>query len=201
MILRFVLEVAVAVLVVLFCGVAYFLYRRIHFPADRTLSDAVPFLRPVDREEVEELVDEAAEGFLRHNLGEREFRKAQKKRIARLLEQAGRMAHNAGFLREWARRERKTACTNGDEELRVASESLVNSCIEVRGGALAIQFTLRLWRLKALVFPPTSVFYLATLRKIDSFDLVFSYERLAEAAMDLSRFTPESLQESLEQRL
>jgi len=201
MIVRFPLELLLAFTLIFLCRLAWFLYRQAHFPADRTLEEVIPFLRPVYREEVEELTDPAGEEMLRLNLGERQFAKEQKRRMGRLLEQVQRMAHNAGFLREWARRERRTAWSLGDEQRKTASDRLVAACIEVRGGACAIQVALHVWRTKAAIYPPARALWLSSLRKIVSFDVVFSYERMAEAAMELGLSAAENFQQALEQRL
>ena len=201
MILQFLLEMLLALVAIFLCRLGYFIYRRVRLPDNCTLQEALPFLRPVDRDEVEQLVDGTGEHFLRLNLGELQFRREQRKRVLRMLEQAGRMAHNAGYLREWARRERSTAWTNSDEELKASSERLICSCIQVRGGARAIQTAIHLWLIKSRVYPPAGALYLSALRKIDSFDLILSYEGMADAAMELSQPAAPGLQEALAERL
>ena len=83
------------------------LYRRAYGFTNRTIVDVIPFLQEVNVEHLAELIDSAEERFLRSNLGEKEFRKAQLKRMRLLREYVNRMSHNTGVLLEWARSDRR----------------------------------------------------------------------------------------------
>ncbi len=163
------------------------LYRWIYRFPERTERQIISYLRGVDLEELKELLNLADEGYLRLNLSPLEFRKEQRHRIAVALECYSRMAHNSLLVQQWANTEmRKSALTRNREAARASSE-LNNFCIEFRVHALMTRVRLHGWlfRIKALPFVPVP--FLAAARRNDSFDLVYSYERIKQEAEKLSR--------------
>ena len=67
----------------------------------RTFDDVTPYLRPAEFEELELLLDPAAEVNFRLRLPGKEFQAWQRKRIHLLREYLLRMSHNALVLNEW----------------------------------------------------------------------------------------------------
>src|SRR5438552_14518557 len=93
----------VAILLVALLSYLYRLYRRAAFPAARTIYETIPFLRPLNVEDLEDVVDQTIERYLEMNIPARQFKDVQIKRALRFLEHLGRMIHNSGYLSEWAR--------------------------------------------------------------------------------------------------
>jgi len=163
------------------------LYRWIYRFPDRTEKQIIAYLRGVDLEQLKDLLNLADEGYLRLNLSAAEFRKEQRHRIAVALEYYGRMAHNSRLIQQWANTEmRKSAMTRNREAAR-ASRELNNSCIEFRAHALITRMKLHAWLFRIKALPFIAVPFLAEARRSDSFDLVYSYERIKQEAEKLSR--------------
>lgn len=185
MILRTILELLAGLLAIAFLRLCYRIYRQAFSPSELRAWEISSFLRPVNIEDVEDLIDPTAEKFLQLNLGEKQFRKLQRKRMLRLLEQAGRMAHNTVQLRDWIRHERIKSITNNDRDLEAAADKLADACIQVEGGARAIQFAIHLWLIRSTLLPFVKIMYLSSLAHFDSFDLLHAYEQMANAALEL----------------
>jgi hypothetical protein len=163
------------------------LYQWIYRFPDRTERQIISYLRGVDLEELKGLLNLADEGYLRLNLSAAEFRKEQRHRIAVALEYYGRMAHNSRLVQQWSNTEmRKSAMTRNREAAR-ASNELNNFCIEFRVHALMTRMRLHAWLFRIKALPFISIPFLAEARRIDSFDLVCSYERIKQEAEKLSR--------------
>ena len=173
------------------------LYRRIYRPRDRNIYDAIPFLLEVDCEELEKLLDPVSEQYLRSNLGEKKFRKAQQKRMQLLLELARRMNHNAAILLELGHHDREKGWRSKEEEWQALGEELVKASLEFRGGGIAIKFALHRWLIRSVVFPFGRAPSIASLRKFDSFNIFHSYQRMVDAALDLGQAYGEEVHQKL----
>ena len=184
--MRFLMEILFAAFAILLLRLLFQLYKRIFRYADRTIDDVAPMLREVKLDHVSELLDSDEEELLRLNLSEQQFRKAQKKRVRRMLEYLERMTHNTGIFWEWARYERKRSWVAGDKDHEQLTEDLIRTCIEVVGGSRAIQLQLRLWLLRNAVLPKMPALSLASLRRIEAFDLLESYDQLRGITLALS---------------
>ncbi|PYP92986.1 MAG: hypothetical protein DMG65_02105 [Candidatus Angelobacter sp. Gp1-AA117] len=180
------MEILFAAFAILLLRLLFQLYKRIFRYADRTIDDVAPLLREVKLDHVRELLDSEQEKLLRLNLSESEFRKAQKKRARWLLEYVNRMTHNSSIIWEWARYERKRSWVAGDTGREELTEDLIHTCIEVVGGIRAMQLQLHLWLFKNAIFPKMPELSLTSLHRIETFDLLESYEQLRGIALALS---------------
>ena len=185
--MRIVFELLFAFLAILLLRLLYQLYKRIFKYSDRTIDDVAPLLREVKLDQLEELVDQPQEDLLRLNLSAKQFRQNQKKRVRRMLEYIACMTHNTGIVWEWARYERKRGWIAGDTDHQQLSDEVIHTCIQVVGGARAIQLQLHLWLIKDAMLPRMPELSLASLRKIETFDLLESYDHLRGAALALSQ--------------
>jgi len=163
------------------------LYRWIYRFPDRTEKQIIAYLRGVDLEQLKELLNLADEGYLRLNLSPVAFRQEQRRRIDLTLEYYGRMAHNSRLVQQWSNTEmRKSAMTRNREAARASSE-LNDFCIEFRMHAWMTRTRLHAWLFRIKALPFIAVPFLAQARRSDSFDLVYSYERIKQEAEKLSR--------------
>ena len=113
--MRVVIELLVSsfvVLLIVLLSYLYRLYRSAAYPPARTIYETIPFLRPLNVEDLEDVVDQTIERYLEMNIPARQFKDVQRKRALRFLEHLGRMIHNSGYLSEWARHERAVAWMN-----------------------------------------------------------------------------------------
>lgn len=163
------------------------LYQWIYRFPDRTERQIIAYLRGVDLEGLKELLNLADEGYLRLNLSPAEFRKEQRHRIAVALEYYGRMAHNSRLVQQWSNTEMRKSALTRNRELARASRELNDFCIEFRMHALMTRIRLHAWLFRTKALPFISIPFLAEARRIDSFDLVYSYERIKREAARLSR--------------
>jgi hypothetical protein len=175
------------------------LYHWIYRFPDRTEKQIISYLREVKLEELKDLLNLADEGYLRLNLSPEAFRKEQRHRIGLTLEYYGRMAHNAQLLQEWAANELRKSWKTRNREVIGTSRELNNVCIEFRTHALMTRIRLHLWLFRTKALPFISIPFLAEARRIDSFDLIYSYERIKQAAEKLSRTCGSSYQGQLAQ--
>jgi hypothetical protein len=152
-----------------------------------SLYDVLPFLHANDPGYLEELFNSSREATLAGTLGEKPFRGAQIKRIRLALEWLKRRAANAGYFQQWAYAEAKKTEVTYDLEVRAAAEELAAACSEYRMAAGIIRRQLQRWLLQLILLPLTRVPHIAPLKKIDSFDLLQSYEKLEEAAVRLAQ--------------
>jgi hypothetical protein len=166
------------------------------FPV-RTEREIIAYLREVELENLKDMLNLADEGYLRLNLSPTEFRKEQRHRIAVTLEYYGRMSHNSLLVQQWANAElRKSALTRNREAAR-ASRELNNLCIAFRVHSFMTRVRLHAWLFRIKVLPFASIPVLAEARRIDSFDLIYSYERIKQEAEKLSRACGSSYQDQL----
>jgi len=177
------------------------LYRRAYGFTNRTIVDVIPFLQEVNVEHLAELIDSAEERFLRSNLGEKEFRKAQLKRMRLLREYVNRMSHNTAVLLEWARSDRRKSWDSGEKEWEELSEHLVKACLHFQAGAFTIRLALHRWMIKSVLLPSVSVPSIAILRKFETFDLFDAYGAMRLAAENLSAAYGDEFHQKLAQSL
>jgi hypothetical protein len=163
------------------------LYQWIYRFPDRTERQIIAYLREVDLESLKELLNLADEGYLRLNLSPAEFRKEQRHRIAVALEYYGRMAHNSRLVQQWSNTEMRKSAMTRNREVARASRELNDFCIEFRVHALMTRMRLHAWLFRIKALPFISIPFLAQARRIDSFDLVYSYERIKQEAEKLGR--------------
>lgn len=175
-------------------------YKRIYGFSDRDVHDVIPFVREIKLAELEELLSFHDETYLKLNMTHEQFRTAQRKRMRLLLEYVGSMSHNTAVLLEWGRTEQQRSWNTTSDDLRQLTEELIKACIEFRCGARAIQTQLHVWLLKTS-FPSAGIPYISALRKIESFDLLHSYEALKNAAAELGQAFGSEYQEQLAQAL
>ena len=176
-------------------------YRRAYGFSNRTIVDVIPFLQDVSVEQLAELIDSSDERFLRSNLGEKEFKKAQLKRMRLLREYVNRMAHNSAVLLEWARSDRRKSWDSGEKEWEELSEYLVKACLHFQAGAFTIRLALHRWMIKSVLLPAVSVPNIAILRRFETFDLFDAYEAMKLAAENLSAAYGDEFHQKLAQSL
>jgi hypothetical protein len=184
--------------VALFVG--WSLHRRIYHMSNRTIAEVVPFLREVKLPELGALIDPEDEKYLRLNLGEKEFRKAQRRRMLLLLEFLDSMSHNTSVLLEWARSDQRKSLESGEPEWEALCTELVKNCIRFRAGAFAIKWQIHRYLIKSVVLP-VGVPDLSELRKFSGFDLLYSYVDLKVAARHLADAYGDTYPEQLVQAL
>jgi|ERR1051326_1623765 hypothetical protein len=176
-----------------------FLYQWVYRFPERTDREVVPCLRDMNLNELKDLLNLAEEGYLRLNLSPEAFRKEQRHRIGLVLEYYGRMTHNAVLLQEWAANELRKSRKTRNGEVNSVSTELNDICVEFRICTFFTKMRLRAWLFRIKALPFISIPFLAEARRIDSFDLVYSYERIKQAAEKLSRTCGSSYQGQLAQ--
>jgi hypothetical protein len=154
--------------------------------SNRTFNDVIPYLRPDHAEQLQEVLNRDLEGHLASNLGQHQFRQTQLKRIGLAQEYIGRRTHNVTILQEWGDTEGGKTRVTFNRDVRSAADKLVVRCAEFRIGASAVQSQLHIWHFKMKLLPSTRVPYISRLRRVDSFDLLESYEEIKEAALKLA---------------
>ncbi len=175
--------------------------RRLYRLDKKTFSDAVPYLRRDNPEQLEELLNDVLEASLLLNLGHRQFRKEQLKRIRLAQEFIAQRAHNASILQEWGSTEQERTRTTLDKEVRSAARALIDACIEYRISVLWIRIQLQMWYMKLVFLPRVQPPQIARLRQIDSFDLLGSYVDIKKAAEQLAAACGGDYQQRLTQVL
>lgn len=173
------------------------LYRWIYGFPNRTEKEIIPHLREADLEHLKDLLSLADEGYLRLNLSPMAFRQEQRRRIYLTLEYYGRMSHNALLVRDWASTELRKSRKTRNREITSVSTELNNACVEFRICTFIMRMKLHIWLFRIKALPFISIPCLAEARRIDSFDLIYSYERIKQAAEKLSRACGSSYQGQL----
>lgn len=173
------------------------LVRRLYRTEIKNFNDMIPFLHRDNPESLEELLDHILEGYLLLNLGHKQFRKEQFKRIRLALEFITQRAHNAIFLQQWGDAEYEKSRKTLDEEVRTAARLLIQACTEYRIGALWIRCQLHLWYIQMRLMPFLPVPQIARLRRIDSFDLLHSYVNIKNDAENLASLCGDGYRERL----
>ena len=175
--------------------------RRLYRLEQKTFNDTVPYLRRDNPEQLEELLNHVLEASLLLNLGHRQFRREQLKRIRLAQEFIAQRAHNAAVLQQWASTEQERTRTTLDKDVRSAARALIDACIEYRISALWIRIQLHAWYLKLALLPLVQPPLIARLRQIDSFDVLRSYVDIKKAAEDLAAACGGDYQQRLAQVL
>ncbi|HEV2989272.1 MAG TPA: hypothetical protein VG759_12580 [Candidatus Angelobacter sp.] len=173
------------------------------FPS-RTIDDVRPYLRPIELEELEEILDPANEANFRFRLSPAEFRQLQRKRIHLMREYLLRMSHNALILIEWGNMEWTGPAQRADldRDRRVMAQELVQAATEFRLYSLLALLKLKIWILFRLdawpVIPSPKV---SGLRRLAGIDALKAYLRLRKAVSYLSEIHGHQYQEELVTRL
>jgi len=162
------------------------LYHWIYRFPERSERQIISYLRAVDLEQLKDLLNLADEGYLRLNLSAAEFRKEQRHRIAVALEYYGRMTHNSRLIQQWANTEMSKSAMTRNREVARAARELNDFCVEFRMHAWVTRTRLHAWLFRIKALPFIAVPFLAEARRSDSFDLVYSYERIKQGAEKLS---------------
>jgi hypothetical protein len=149
----------------------------------RTIDDIVDFLRHVDLEQVQLLLDPGADFELAWKLDRGTLREIRRKRMMMYLELLARMAHNARVLVEVGNREAaRLEVTNSSEQTRREAEAIAAlqaAAVSVRVYSV-FAFAI-LWVL--LVIRPAQAVTLAKFRKVADLDGIESYEALRAASV------------------
>ncbi|HXB22683.1 MAG TPA: hypothetical protein VNV88_14950 [Candidatus Solibacter sp.] len=189
--------------VILLMAVYTFLQFLGKFPA-RTIDDVKPYLRPIELEELEALLNPANETNFQLRLSPAEFRQLQRKRIHLMREYLLRMSHNALVLIEWGNMEWMGPGQRADldKDRRMLAQELVQAATEFRLYSLLALLKLKLWILLRLdawpILPSPRV---SGLRKLAGIDAVRAYLRLKDAVSYLSELHGTQYQEELVARL
>jgi hypothetical protein len=155
----------------------------------RDVDDVIPFLYSVDISLAESLLDPAAEFQCRWQLGPREFRAAQRKRMRQYLELTRRMAHNSRVLVEYADAEKNSL----DPRRATLAAELQQKAVEVRIYSLMTAMKLRFWLLLRSDIRLTAP-VLANLRTAGEIDGLQTYTALkAAATAAFNRFAPHEI--------
>ncbi|SRR5258708_31981794 len=185
----------------LFISLLVVLYLRIYRFSDRTAYDVAAYLRPVDLEQVRDLLSPEPEQYLRLNLAAAQFKTLQRKRIHLGLEHIGRLAHNAGVLRGWGRYELRRGQRTRDRKARRASRELVSAGVQCQILGLVLRLKLHVWLFRMALFPFLPAPRFASLLRLGSVDLPAFYEKTKAAATELSRIYGPEYHERLVQVL
>ncbi len=173
------------------------------FPA-RTIDDVKPYLRPIELQELEEILDPANEANFKLRLSPAESRQLQRKRIHLMREYLLRMSHNALVLIEWGNMEWTGPGQRADldKDRRMLAQEMVQAATEFRLYSLLALVKLKLWilfRLDAWPLIPSPK--LSGLRQLVGIDAVRAYQRLRESVSYLSEIHGSQYQEDLVARL
>jgi len=189
--------------VILLMGVYTVLQFLGKFPA-RTIDDVKPYLRPIELQELEEILDPANEANYQFKLSPAEFRHLQRKRIHLMREYLLRMSHNALVLIEWGNLEWMGPGQRADLDKgrRMLAQEMVQAATEFRLYSLLALIKLKLWILFRLdawpIIPSPRV---SALRRLAGIDAVRAYLRLREAVGYLCEIHGSQYQEELVARL
>ena len=178
-----ILGIAITLVVLFFLSVLRLFVSRF---VSRDFSQVVPFLQSDNPEVLGDLFDAAMERHLADCLNQRQFRREQLNRIRLGHEYIARRTHNVVVWQEWADTELRKSRATLDALVRTAAEELVVGCAEYRIASSSIQTQLRMWQLKLLLLPLTQAPSISSLRRIDDFDLLQSYERIKQGALELA---------------
>lgn len=142
----------------------------------RFIDDVPEFLRPVDLEQAEALLDPAADHELRWKLDASAFREVQRRRTHLYLELVGRMAHNARVLVDLGNREADKH--PGDTAKALAIQALQQEAVSVRAYALFTILELRV----LMLLGPHRMPALSRFRRVSSMDGIATYKALRQAS-------------------
>ena len=163
-----------------------FLYLRI-YRFNRTVNDVIPYLRGLDFEQMQDLLNPAQDIHFRQYLPPRQFRVFQQKRVRLSLEFLGRLAHNAVILREWGWYELKRSWRTRDRKTRRSSRELVTAAVQCQILGLVLRCKLHVWLFRMALFPFLATPNFAALLRLGSADLLGFYEKTKAAAIELAQ--------------
>jgi hypothetical protein len=167
-------------------AVSVVMFQRLYRFRSRGPEHVIPYLRAGGSEELDSLVDSRQELYLFLNLEKTEFRKAQINRIHLTREKLRRRGHNAVIFQEWADYELDRSLHTLDQQTGATAEKLFNLCAQFRMAAFWIEGQLTLWQIKLLLLPRAQAPQISRLRKIDSFDLLETYQQIRHTAAELA---------------
>jgi hypothetical protein len=147
------------------------------------------FLRRVDLQLLEELLDPAEEAKLRRQMSARAFRRVQRGRILAAREQIRRVAHNARIFLRWANEEYKQLAAKNrgdfDDGDRLVLQ-VIHHAAEAERAAFVVLAKVLVWRLTLVhLWPMLPSPSLYDLREALGRDLLQRYEVLTAAAGQL----------------
>jgi hypothetical protein len=147
------------------------------------------FLRRVDLQLLEELLDPAEEAKLRRQMSARAFRRAQRGRILAAREQIRRIAHNARIFLKWGNEEYKQLAAKNRGDFDDGDHmvlAVVRSAAEVERAALLVLAKVLVWRITLVhLWPMLPSPSLYDLREAMGSDLLQRYEMLTASAGQL----------------
>ena len=173
------------------------------FPA-RTIDDVRPYLRAVELQEFEELLNPANEANFKFHLSPAEFRQLQRKKIHLMREYLLRMSHNALVLIEWGNGEwvGPAQRADSDKDRRRIAQELVQAATELRLYSVLALLKLKIWILFRLdAWPVIASPRVSAMRKLAGIDVVKAYTRLRAAVSYLSEIHGHQYHEDLVGRL
>jgi hypothetical protein len=165
--------------VITWCALAalyMFITNLVRFP-ECTVDDVAQFLRPVDLEQAEMLLDPGIYHSLRWNSDPDTLLEIQRKRARIYLELLHRMAHNARVLVELGRRQMEEAQSEKEE----AISRLQTEAVNVRVYCFVIILKLRI----LLAIRPMQAPSLIKCRRVVDLDGIASYKALRQASTAL----------------
>lgn len=173
------------------------LYRKIYAVHDRTAEEVLPFLRPVEVKEVEDLFSASTERYLRLNLTPQRFRRAQRQRMHLALEYIRRISHNALILQEWGTYEMGRARAAANPECSHLSVDLIAASVHCRMCSFVLRTRLHTWLFRMAFLPILAPPSFEMLIKFGSADLLDFYGKVRSAAAQLSRCYGDGYQDRL----
>lgn len=144
-------------------------------PPFKVIEDVPLFLRPVDLEQAETLLDPAHEYELRWKLDSYTLREVQRRRARLFLELVARMSHNAIVLIQMGNREAERHSGSTLE----AIEALQREAVKVRMYALFTMTKLFVY----MMVRPSNLPSLPPMRKAVDVDCIANYKALRQASM------------------
>jgi hypothetical protein len=176
--------------IAVFAGVALLalLYRRIYWVGDRTAEEVLPYLRPLDLVQVEDLFNAGAERYLRLNLTPRQFRRAQRNRITLALEYIRRISHNALILQQWGMYEVNRARAAANREPGHLSAGMIHASVHCRMSSFVLRLRLHTWLFRIALLPLAAPPSFEVLTNFGSADLLEFYCKLRIAAVELGYY-------------
>ncbi|HJX84158.1 MAG TPA: hypothetical protein VJ723_07435 [Candidatus Angelobacter sp.] len=180
------LRAAPVLLVLLLISLSVLLYLRI-YRFKRTQNDVIPYLRALDFEQLQDLLNPEQDIHFRQVLPRQQFREFQQKRVRITLEFLGRMSHDTDVLRGWGWYELTRSWRTRDRKTRRTSRQLVTGAVQCLVIGLAVRCKLHAWLFRMVLFPflPTPNF--ADLMRLGSVDLLGFYEKTRTAALELAQ--------------
>lgn len=158
------------------------LKRYVYGFSERTLKDALPFLRRIILEDLENLLHPEVEQYIRENYSYAEFKKTQWKRIRLALQYLADLGGNAKVFQSWGRYERRLSRRYPDLERKRASLELITACVQVRICVLSLSLRLHCWMLRMAFVPFLPPPSFASVQRSGGIDIFVFYARVKAAA-------------------